>query len=205
VDTLGIAIVGCGFIGQTHAWTIQRHVPEARVVAVSGGRRAPKLAADLGVPCTADLAQLLAQPQVQAVIVATPDATHAPITLQVLAAGKHVLVEKPMATTLRDCDAMIGTARSAGRVLMLAHTQRFRDGNLKAHEMIRGGAIGRVLAVEETQHLGSAPELAGWSQTGENRGTLLSGGVHNLDRLRWLTGVEVATVSAQCRNDRAGG
>ena len=95
----------------TYAECLAKHVPNARLVAVAVGSRAPGLAADYGVPAEASAAALLARPDVDAVIIATPHSTHAALTAQAAAAGKHVYIEKPMAVTVAECDAMIDACR----------------------------------------------------------------------------------------------
>ena len=202
MDTIGLGILGCGFIGQTHAWAIKKYTRGAHLAAVSGGHQAPALAAELGADCEPALEALLNRPDIAGVIIATPHALHAAQTLAALRAGKHVLVEKPMATRLADCDAMIAAVTAGRRVLMLAHTQRFRDGNMQAKTLVSEGRLGRVLAAEEEQHLGTLADMGGWGLWPESLGTLLGGGVHNFDRLRWLLEDEVRSVYAQCRTDR---
>src|SRR5438105_1674813 len=111
---IGIGMVGSGFMGLTYSEAITRHVTGAKLVAVAGGTRAAKLAADYGVAAEPSVAALLARPDVDAVVLATPDQVHKDLAVQAAAAGKHVLVEKPMAPTVADCDAIIDACRKAG-------------------------------------------------------------------------------------------
>ena len=150
MTTMGTGILGRGYIGATHAWAITRSVSNARVVVVAGGRRAPTLAGELGVDREPSLDALLSRSDLDAVIVATPHSLHCRQTVQALRAGTHVLVEKPIATRLKDCNEMILAAAQADRVLMVAHTQRFREGNAQARRLLDAGVLGEVLAVEDS-------------------------------------------------------
>src|SRR5919205_3388581 len=104
---LRIAILGSGYMGRTYAECISKFNTRVRLAAIAGGRRAPGLAADYGVDYEPTYAKLLARPDVDAVLIATPHAGHRDQVIQAAEAGKHVLVEKPMATSVADCDAMI--------------------------------------------------------------------------------------------------
>ncbi len=139
---LGLAILGSGYMGRTYAECISKYNTRARLAAVAGGSRAPGLAADYGVAYEPTYAGLLARPDVDAVLVATPHADHRNQVIAAAEAGKHVLVEKPMATSVADCDAMIAACRSAGVVLEVIQTLRFRG---TAHR--RGAYDPRPVAV----------------------------------------------------------
>ena len=95
-------------------------------MAVAEGSRAPALAAEYGVPALADTAAVLARDDVDAVLICTPHSTHRALTEAAAAAGKHVYIEKPMAVTLADCDAMIAACRDARVLLDVNHVTRHR-------------------------------------------------------------------------------
>jgi len=198
MDEIGIGIVGSGFMGRTYAEAFTKYVKYARLVAVTGGTRAPRLAADYGLVHVSTVEELLARRDIAAVAVASPHLDHARTTIMAAARGLHVLVEKPMATTEADCSAMIEACERAGVNLMVAQTQRFRLVNVTARRLIEEGRIGRVLAIEETQM--DTEGLAGqpaWQARAECGGLLLAHGVHNLDRMRWLMGCEPESVFAR--------
>src|SRR5688572_15477013 len=100
-------------MNHTYAECLAKHVPHAHLVAVPVGSRAPALAAEYGVAAESSTAALLARRDVDAVIIATPHSTHAALTAEAAAAGKHVYIEKPMAVTVADCDAMVDACRAA--------------------------------------------------------------------------------------------
>jgi len=117
--TVRVGIVGSGFMGRTWAEVAANHAKGTSLIAVTGGTRATALAADFGIPLEPDLDGLLARDDVDAVVLASPPAGHLAQTLAAAAAGKHLLVEKPMAVTLAECDAMNAAARAAGVVLVV--------------------------------------------------------------------------------------
>src|SRR5206468_6675915 len=112
--------------------------------------------------------------------------------------GKHVLLDKPMAASVEDCDRIIDAAKRAGVNVMLMFGQRFRKVNIEARQLIREGAIGRVTQIHTyALNSGGLASLPSWQSEPENLGTFFGHGIHNLDSVRWLTGEEVISVSAQ--------
>ena len=141
-----VGLIGCGKIGQV------RHLPEyaANKDCVITAlydinlERAQALAKQYGATAYESVEALLAS-DVEAVSVCSSNTSHAEITIAALKAGKHVLCEKPMATTLSDCEAMVAAAKEAGKRLMIGQNQRLAGAHQKAKELIDAGAIGRVL------------------------------------------------------------
>ena len=113
--SVGFGLLGSGFMAHTYAESLAKHVPDGHLVAVAEGTRAPALAAEYGVDHVASAAELLARDDIQAALICTPHSTHRALTEAAAAAGKHVYIEKPMAVTLADCDAMIAACRDARR------------------------------------------------------------------------------------------
>lgn len=199
---LGIGITGSGFMGRTHAEAV-RAVPGLRMVAVTGGRRSPGLADGYGIDREPDVQSLVRRSDVDAVLVTTPHDVHVQDALASIAAGKHVLVEKPLATSVSDCDRMIDAARRRSVTLAVGYHQRFRRNNLQARRLIREGAIGRILTVQTTMLTESSLRDGGgweWWDDPSSLGHVLNSAPHAIDLLRWCMGTEVATVSALCRN-----
>lgn len=193
---LGIGIIGAGFMGRTFAEAFSKYVTGARLVAVAGGSRAPGLAADYGVAVERAVADLVARPDIDAVVIATPHSVHAEQGVLAARHGKHVLMDKPLATSLVGCDAVIDACRTAGVALMVGQSQRFRQVNRMAKEIIDRD-IGRVLMVRESiLNAGGLGAVPPWQSEPENLGTLFGYGVHNTDRLLWLTGQRPVSVAA---------
>ena len=196
---LGVGIVGSGFMGRTYAETIAKYCTQAQVKAVTGGSRAEKLAADYGVACESSLDSLLGRADVDVVFITTPHEVHAQQAVAAARAGKQVMLEKPMACTVAECDEVIAACRDAGVQCSVAFTQRHRKCNLRAKALLDSGQLGRVRQVMEWEFFtGGAAAFPKWQSEPQNLGVLFGYGVHNLDRIRWLTGAEIATVYAKC-------
>lgn len=152
-DTIRCGIVGYGPVfnwGWKHGLWL-RAVPEMELVAICDPDEAcaAKAAADFPeVDIHRDLAEMLARKDLDLVTVVTPHNTHAPLVIQALRAGKHVVVEKPMCVTIPEADAMIAAAQDAGRTLAVYHNRR-HDGNVRLiHQLVQSGAIGDVFHIE---------------------------------------------------------
>jgi len=198
-------ILGSGYMGRTHAEAVRR-LPNAELVAVSGGSRAPGLAERYGVALETDKSVLLQRPDIDAIVVTTPHHLHVEETLAALAQGKHVLVEKPLATSVADCDRMIAAATQRRLTLAVGYQQRFRVNNARACELIRAGAIGRVLAVTISMPMYAGAIKSGgfggnwaWWNDPASVGHLINSAPHAIDLLRWFTGGDVVAVSALSR------
>ncbi len=192
---LRIGILGSGYMGRTHAECLTKHVTRARLVAIAGGSRAPKLAADYGAAFDASEAALFARPDLDAVLIATPHADHVAQVIAAAEAGLHVLVEKPMATSAADCTAMIEACEAAGVRLEVIQTQRFRGAHVETRRLIESGAIGAVRMLQGrslfTDYVvGTSP----WAGEEKHGGAFLDTGVHFFDLMRFLTGREPETI-----------
>jgi myo-inositol 2-dehydrogenase/D-chiro-inositol 1-dehydrogenase len=194
---LRMAILGSGYMGRTYAECITKYSKRAKLAAIAGGTRAPGLASDYGAGYEPSYAGLLARPDVDAVLIATPHASHCDQVLQAAAAGKHVLIEKPMATSLADCDRMIGACRDAGVMLQVIQTLRFRGTPARAKHLIDEGRIGAVHMIQGRSLVRDYGIAAGaWPGLPENGGAFLDMGVHNFDIMRFWSGSEARRVFA---------
>ena len=158
-------IIGCGAIAQ------RRHIPEAaanpdsNVVAVVDlvAERAAEIAKKYGAKPFTDYRKMLENTEIDAVVVCGPNCTHAAMSIDALNSGKHVLCEKPMATTRLDAAAMIKAAQKSGKFLSIAMNQRCMPPHVRAKEILAGGRLGKVLSFRTSfKHPG--PE--GWSVDG---------------------------------------
>ncbi|MBI4922710.1 MAG: Gfo/Idh/MocA family oxidoreductase [Devosia nanyangense] len=194
---LRIAILGSGYMGRTHAECITRHVTRAKLVAISGGRRAPGLAADYGAAYEPTYEALLARGDVDSVLVATPHADHCAQVMAAAEAGKHVLVEKPMATSVADCTRMIEACDRAGVRLEVIQTQRFRGALWRTRKLIADGAIGKIRMLQGRSLFTSyVVDSSPWAGEDAHGGAFLDTGVHFFDLMRFLTGAEPQSVFA---------
>lgn len=138
-----IALVGAGAFGIKHLDAI-RHIPDAEVVSLVGRRREPTraVASRYNIAhVTTDLAEALALPQVDAVILCTPTQLHARQAIQCLKAGKHVEIEIPLSDCLADAKAVLAAHKASGRVAMCGHTRRFNPAHQWLHARITAGAF----------------------------------------------------------------
>ena len=201
-DPLGIAIIGCGGIARSHAQAIQQ-VQGARLVATVDivPQRAEVLAAEYDAPQAYTAYQdALSDPAVGAVIICLPHHLHADVAMAAAEAGKHILCEKPMATTLAEVDGMIEAADAAGVRLMVGQVLRFREANILARRLLREGRIGQPhhLIRRRYHHIRSYPN-APWSKDPEKAGgwVLYGFGSHEVDMILWLLDGQAERVYAE--------
>jgi UDP-N-acetyl-2-amino-2-deoxyglucuronate dehydrogenase len=199
---IGFAIVGAGMVAHYHAEAIAQ-TPGAKLVAIcrADPARAAEAEAHYSVPCEASYAALLARPDVEVVCICTPSGLHAEQTLAAAQAGKHVLVEKPMALTLADADAMIHACHQSGLLLGVALQRRTDPGFAAAQSAVATGALGRLtLGCVTVPYLRTQDyyESAAWRGTWklDGGGALMNQGIHLLDLLLWYLG-DVTEVQAQ--------
>lgn len=194
---LRVGIIGCGAIAQEahlKGYAACKDVEVAAVCDVDEGR-AREAAGKFGVPDVYTSHQeLLVDRSIDAVSICTPNYLHATQTVDALKAGKHVLVEKPMATTREDAQAMIDAARKTGKILMVGFTHRFFRANRHMKKLIDKGTIGKVFSVRvRMAHRGpyeSWSAKADWFFRHEmaGGGAVLDMGIHALDIMRYLAG-----------------
>jgi predicted dehydrogenase len=198
-EQLNVGVIGVGWFGELHARTYN-YMTGAKLVGVCDANlaRAEEVAAPLGVRAFAGIEELLADNTIQAVSVCTSDPNHLEPVLAACAAGKHILVEKPMALRLEDCDQMIDAARRAGVKLMPGHVLRFDQRFFCAHEKIRRGELGEISHLYSRRSLpkSAAHRVKGWAGY---HTILFHLAVHDLDALCWLADDEVAEVYAAYR------
>lgn len=202
---IGVAVAGCGQIART------RHIPEYEAnphTDIIGffdadPTRAEEMARQHGGCVYPSFEALLADSRVEAVSICTPNWLHGSHTMQALRAGKDVLCEKPMASTVAEAEEMIRVQKETGRILMLGHNQRLVRTHIRAKELLDVGAIGRILSVQ-TNFKHSGPESwsvergSTWffSKSKANFGVLGDLGSHKLDLVRYLLGDEIQSVFA---------
>jgi predicted dehydrogenase len=188
-----MGIIGCGWAGERHAAALRTLTGRAELCAVadSDAVRVAARARAWQVPFwTSDYRDLLLRSDLDAVSICLPHSLHAPVAIDAMRAQCHALVEKPLATSLDEVDAMRAAATAAGVCLMVAENVRFTTAYIKAAEMIHAGTLGDVFLVriarehEMHTYLRQRP----WFLSEETGGILASGGIHDLDLLRMLAG-----------------
>ncbi|HYJ61109.1 MAG TPA: Gfo/Idh/MocA family oxidoreductase [Actinomycetota bacterium] len=185
-----VGLLGCGWIQDFHARAIRELGGEVAAVANHRLPTAEAFAERHGIDrVTTDWRAVATDPGIDAVVVGTPNALHAEQSVAALEAGRHVLVEKPMAVTVAECDAMLAAASGSGASLMVAHCWRFHDAVRALRDRIAGGELGGIVKTRGYGvHAGWGPD--GWftDPALAGGGALLDMGVHAIDTARFLLG-----------------
>ncbi len=202
---LRYCIVGLGRISMDHFMPACKMSQHSQVTAFVSGHRdkADKLAGQYDVPAKNIYSyenhdEIAANKDIDAVYIALPNSMHAEYTIRAANAGKHVLCEKPMATSVKDSQAMINACKSAGKKLMIAYRCQYEPANLHAIQLIKDGSLGKLQAIESAngfnEHAGEwrlNKKLAGG-------GPLMDVGIYSLNASRYLTGEEPAHLEGYC-------
>lgn len=186
----GIGVIGGGFMGRT--WSqVTRMGPATPLRAVAGGRRAAGLARDFGVPEEPSVEQLIARDDVDIVIITSPPLAHPEQVIAAARAGKHVLVEKPMARDAAAGRAMVQACAQAGVQLAVVSQHRFRNSPRAAKALIDDGVIGelrmvRVIGVDHWWDMTESQDE--WKLDAGQMTVFDDWGAHGCDVLRWFVG-----------------
>lgn len=194
MQTLRYGVIGLGFFGEKHA-QVAASLPNVQLQALCTRRdkRRKELKRQLDVPDDyADYQELLADPQIDAVSIVTHVDDHLEPTLAALRAGKHVLLEKPMARTVMQCDRMIREAEKSGCLLMVGHICRFNPRYAAVHERVQQGEVGNVVSMFARRNIPAARSRS----VLEKIGPILGDAIHDTDLMRWISGTEIESASA---------
>lgn len=198
--TIGYGIIGLGFFGEKHA-EVAAALPNVRLQALCtrNDRRRRQIKRRLNVPRDyRDYHELLADPEIEAVSVVTHVNDHLGPALAALEAGKHVLLEKPMAASTADCDQLIDAAEHADRILMVGHICRFNPRYALVRERIAAGEIGRIVSMYARRNIPAAVSKT----VLEKVGPLLGDGIHDTDLMLWMSGANIETAYALTQSVR---
>lgn len=183
--SLGVAVIGAGVMGADHARIIRTETAGAHLVGVADADLARAEHAAAGARAVVDGVELIRSPDVDAVIVASPDPTHASLTLAAIEAGKPVLCEKPLAVTPEDCLAICTAEAAAGRKLVhVGFMRRFDPAYREMKAAIDGGSLGPVRLLHCLHRNQQVPD---WF---EPHMAITNSFVHEIDICRWLLGSE---------------
>ncbi|MFA5056735.1 MAG: Gfo/Idh/MocA family oxidoreductase, partial [Opitutaceae bacterium] len=198
-----VAVIGAGAIGQHHLNSFRKH-PAARIVALAetNPERGREIAELFSIPdLYADYRDVLRRPDIDAVSIALPNYLHAPVALAALRAGKHVMLDKPMATNARDAAKLVAAAKRRRRLLMVGQNQRFAPAVQTLKQLVDRGVLGEVYHAKATWLRRSGiPRIGSWftQRKFAGGGCTYDIGVHVLDQTLYLMGEFTATaVSAQ--------
>jgi predicted dehydrogenase len=200
---VNVAVIGAGAIGVEHIASFQQHA-DARVVALAetSPERGREAADTFGVPeLVRDYRGLLMRADIHAVSIALPNHLHAPVALDALRAGKHVMIDKPMATNARDGARLAAEAKKRGLLLLIGQNNRFAPEVQAAKQFVERGVLGDVYHAKTTwTRRAGIPRIGSWftQKKFAGGGCTYDIGVHALDRCLYLMGeFDAATVTGQ--------
>ena len=190
-----VAVIGTGVMGRNHVRVI-REIGETELVGVADANleAARHVAEANGTRGYGSHKELLEREKPEAVIVAVPTADHHAVVMDALAAGCHVLVEKPVAATMAEADELVSAAASAQRVLAVGHIERHNPAIIELKRRLDAGQLGRIFQIH-ARRLGPFPQRI------RDVGVVVDLATHDLDVMRYLTGSEVVRVYAETRRE----
>ena len=194
---LGYCVVGLGRISMQHFMPATKTSQYAKVTGIVSGHRdkAERLAAEYGVP-TKNIYNydnyngIAGNPDIDAVYIGLPNSMHADFTIRAAKAGKHVLCEKPMATSVAEAEAMDDACRKANRKLMIAYRCHFEPAHVRAFQLIRDGKLGKIEAIDSAFGFNIAAGEWRLKKALAGGGPLMDVGIYCLNACRHLTGEE---------------
>jgi predicted dehydrogenase len=203
--TLGIGVIGTGFVASMHLAALSKlnGVRLAGVADVDAGRARAAVAGVFEARWTTSVDELLSWPEIDGCIVCTPNDTHVDVGLAVAGAGKHLLIEKPLAITLEGATALVSAFAERRLVLMGAHTHRFYDYGRVIKQAIEAGDIGRPVYLRLAILGGWIwPDWRAWVlDPRRSGGHVLHNGVHLLDLAAWWLDAAPESVYVQGRKE----
>ena len=185
-----VAILGGGFMGSAHAANYRALGDRVRVktVASRASEKAARAAESVGAELTSDLEAAIADPEVDVIDICLPTALHREIAERAFASGKHVFLEKPIALTPGDADAILAAAEHSGKTLMVGLVLRFWPEYVELQRRMAEGELGRPLAAS-ARRLSPPADWNDWmADRSQSGGTAVDLMIHDLDQMNWLLG-----------------
>lgn len=203
MEKIRVGIFGSGGWANVHAENIKK-IKKIELVAVAGGSRAHKFAKKYNIRCES-IEELVKETDIDAVIITTPHGFHKEHSIMAIKEKKHVLVEKPMALKVADCDEMIKESEKNKVKLMVGHSRRYFPVDRAAKEAIDKGNIGNILMVRVAMGIMGVDlnlvEKNRWYHSPEfSMGVFIGFGIHVVDRLNWWVKSEIKSVYAKFGN-----
>ena len=204
VNQVRLAVVGAGLIGRRHIEIITEEPSVSLVAIVDPAIEAQALADRLDVPRFTDTDAMLCDTTPDGVVIATPNALHAPVGIACASRGVHILVEKPLADTIVAAEALVASARGNRVHLLVGHHRRHNPIIRKAKEIVEAGELGEIVAVSAQWLICKPDEYfhIHW-RTQSGGGPILINLIHDIDCLRYIVG-EIVSVQAMTSNVRRG-
>ena len=188
---IGVAVIGVGFWGRNHA-RVYMEIPEAELIGVCDidAKRAKETAEKYGVEAYTDSKKLLKRSDVDAVSICTWTTTHAKETIRALKAGKNVLVEKPIASTVREAKQIVKMAENERLILMTGFIERFNPGVERVIKTIEEGSIGDIVSA-------TSRRVSEWPERVGDVGVVKDSAIHDIDMMRYIFDEDPKTVFAK--------
>ena len=199
---INIAVIGTGIIGREHL----KAVKESRyfnLVAICdvNEEKAKAYSSEYGVPYFTDYRDIPTKTNAKAVIINLPHGLHLEASLFFLSAGLDVLLEKPMANSVHECEQMLDAASKSGKHLAIGHIQRFFSANRFIKDAISSGRIGKLFAINELRSINYfSPDRPKWffDKKMAGGGIVMNYGAHAIDKMLYITGESVEEISSVC-------
>lgn len=203
---LRVAVLGAGFMGGTHGRAM-RNIPGVEIAGIYGlsDTRVVPLAEELETTWTTDWQKLVNDPNVDAVDICLPGPQHREVTEAAIAAGKHVLLEKPIALTLEDANALVELASTTNLTFMIAHVCRFWAEYEEIHRRVASGDYGKPVSALAYRRQPFPAWSALFSKADLTGGGVMDMMIHDYDALNWILGTPRNVVSRGRHNPRSGG
>lgn len=204
-----VGVIGCGVIAY---WVYLRLLQKTKGVQLVAGSDPDRGARDRAagvtrVPIAADAGELIHDPNIDALVICAPTGLHAELAIQALDNGKHVFVEKPIATTSHDARRVIDAANRTGLAAMVGFSRRLHPLYCQARQMIAANELGPIHAIQSAfcEPIPSS-EMSAWRKNrAEGGGVLLDLGSHHFDLVRWFLADEIASVNCSTDSDTTDG
>lgn len=201
-----VAVLGAGFMGSTHA-RAYASMPGVELGAIyaHSGKRAEPLAAELGTTWTDDLSRIVGDDAIDAIDICLPTPEHRSATEAAIGAGKHVLLEKPIALDIADADALVDLAVSTDKVFMIAHVLRFWPEYVELQKIAASRQYGSPVSgfASRRQPFPAWSEL--FSRSDLTGGAVIDMMIHDYDMLNWIFGAPKAVTARGIKNPRSQG
>jgi len=184
-----VGILGAGFMGTTHAHAYHK-LEGAQVVTVADTmfERAEKLASEVGGRAAGDAERIFSDPTIDLVDVTLPTPFHPEYAIRAMEAGKHVVVEKPLALSVDEAKSIVAVSQRTGKYVMVAQVLRFWPEYVAIHDLLQSGRLGRPLSAS-AYRLSNPPQWASWFlNPALSGGTVLDLAIHDIDMMNWLFG-----------------
>lgn len=190
MNTVRYGLIGSAFVSTIHAEAIAR-VKGAEVVAVASQTEAHvrEFAGKHGIAnWFTDYRKMLEMPEIDAVVIGVPNDLHCEITEAAAQAGKHVICEKPLCTSLDEADRMIAACKNAGKLLLYAEELLFAPKYVRAKQLVDDGALGDVFLIKQSEKHSGPHTPWFWDVSRSGGGAMMDMGCHGVEYARWVLG-----------------